>query len=239
GGFTDVTGEAGLGWTSVAYTGFGTAAIDLDLDGDLDLFVANGRVYLTPPLPNTSLPAPWNRLAEPNLLYLNDGNARFTLAGREGAPLCDQVEITRGVAVGDIDNDGDVDIVVSNVRSRSRIYRNDAPRRGKWLGVRARDPRLKRDALGARVTVTSAGRRVSRTITSGYSYLSSSDPRAHFGLGAMDKIDQVDVKWPDGLHERFRGLQLNRYVELIRGTAEKIDYEPAQTPQTPSLAEKP
>jgi hypothetical protein len=237
GGFIDVTGEAGLGFTSAAYTGFGTAAFDLELDGDLDLFVVNGRVYQNVPLPNATLPAPWNGLAEPNLLYLNKRNARFELAGEGATSLCGPVEITRGLATGDIDNDGDIDLLIGNIRSSPRLYRNDAPREGRWLIARAIDPRLRRDAIGARVAVTSGKRRFTRTISSGFSYVSSSDPRAHFGLGAIDKVDSLDVQWPDGLRERFHGRRVNRHVELVRGTGEKVDYEPTQTESVAASAD--
>ena len=232
-GFVDVTGQCGLAVSSIPYTGFGTAAFDVDLDGYLDIFVVNGRVQEQGVLAGSLLQAPFDRLAEPNLFYVNDGIGHFTLIEEPAASICQPIEISRGLAVGDIDADGDVDLVVSNIHSASRLYRNDAPRNGAWLMVRAVDPRLNRDAIGARVTVTCGDRRFARTISRGFSYLSSSDVRAHFGLGPARGIDAIDVRWPDGLTERFGGVPLNSAIVLSRGTGEKADPKPSPTEAKP------
>lgn len=221
-GFNDDTGTSGLGAASMAYTGFGTAAFDVELDGDLDLFIVNGRVRRGDLLPNTAVLPPWNIYAEPNLFYLNDGTGRFRSAGPAAASLCEPIEVTRGLAVGDVDSDGDVDLLVSNLQGRARLYRNDAPRQGHWLRVRAVDPRLKRDAIGARVSVWTGDRCVVRTIRRGFSYLSSSDPRAHFGLGNANRVDRILVRWPDGLEERFGAMPTDQAIELLRGTGEAL-----------------
>ena len=216
-GFRDASGESGLGPSSLAFTGFGTAALDVELDGDLDLVVANGRVVRGTAERRTSVPAPLDVYAEPNLFFVNDGSARFTLIERPVASLCATVEITRGLATGDIDRDGDLDILVSNIQGRARLYRNDAPRAGHWLGVRAVDPRLRRDALGARVTIHHGGARQVRTIGGGFSYLSSSAPEAHFGVGESEVVDRIRVRWPDGLTEDFDATPVDRSVTLVRG----------------------
>src|SRR5439155_18722224 len=136
--------------------------------------------------------------AEHNLFYLNDGHGHFTQAGPELASFCDPMEVSHGLAIADVDNDGDIDMLISNTNGVARLYRNDVPRspNAHWLMVRAVDPRLHRDALGARVTVTCGLRRFVRTIGGGGSYLSSSDFRAHFGLGAANAIDRSDVRRP-------------------------------------------
>jgi len=220
-GFEDATGPSGLGSPSLPFTGFGTVAADLDLDGDLDVVVVNGRVVRGEPWPPAPDP-PWDRFAEPNLLYVNDGRGVFEPAGELAPALCAAAEISRGLAAGDLDDDGDVDLVVANVAGAPRLLANQAPRRGRWLAVRAVDPRLGRDALGARITVVAGGRRWSRTIHGGGSYLSSGDTRAHFGLGDATSIDAVTVRWPDGMLERFEVACADCAVVLHRGQGSEL-----------------
>jgi len=215
-GFRDATGSSGTGPSSVPLTGFGVVALDAELDGDLDLLVVNGRVNRADSRRGT-LAAPWDELVEPKLLYLNDGQAHFTLATQVAGEVGSALEISRGLALGDLDDDGDLDFVVSNTASRARVCLNQAPRAGHWLRVRAFDPRLKRDALGALVTVSAGGRRFVRCCESSSGYLSSSDPRAHFGLGKVERVDAIEVQWPDGACESFACAGLDRTLELRRG----------------------
>ena len=220
-GFEDATAATGVGAPSLPWTGFGTAAFDAELDGDLDLVVVNGRVSRADPPAGVKIKPPWDEYAEPNLFQVSDGAGRFTLACEMAREFCEPLEITRGLAVGDIDSDGDIDLVISNIQGPARMYRNDAPQKGHWLIVRAVDPRLKREAIGAQVTVTCAGRKWVGTVQAGSSYLSHSDTRLHFGLGDCAAVDQIEVRWPDGLAERFDGTPADRVMEINRGTGTK------------------
>jgi enediyne biosynthesis protein E4 len=222
-GWEDVTTAAGLALSSMPHTGFGVVAIDTLLRGALDIIVANGRVSHDEPIAGVELSPPWDEFAEPNLYYLNQGSVppsgigRFSSINGPVSAITGKIEISRGLALGDLDGDGRLDIVVANLQGPPRVYRNVAPRQGRWLMIEAVDPQLNRHAYGARVYVSADGSTQMRTVNPGYSYLSSCDPRVHFGLGNAVRIDWIDVHWPDGLRERFVDLEPDRIVRLIRG----------------------
>ncbi len=216
--FVDATDASGLGMSSYPMTGFGTGLLDIDHDGALDLAVVNGAVMRrSRPASGAEVSEHWKWYAEPNLLYLNDGSGRFADVSSEAGSLCARREVSRGLAFGDIDGDGDLDMLVTNTGGVARLYRNDVAKRGHWLTVRAVDPALNRDALGAVVTVTAGGRTLTRTIIAASSYASSCQPIAHFGLGDVTGVDRITVRWPDGSEERFDGVPFDRHIELHRG----------------------
>jgi hypothetical protein len=218
GRFADGTAASGLGGPSLDFTGFATAFADLDLDGDLDLLAINGRILRRVPHPRAKLSPHWTPYGEPNQLFLNDGRGRFAEAAEACGAFCAQAEVGRGLALGDLDDDGDLDALVSNGDGTFQLFRNDAPRQGHYLIVRALDSAHHRDAYGARVEVAAAGRTFVREITATQGYLSSSDPRAHFGLGAVASVEAIRVHWPDGLSETFGGGAVDVVRTLQRGT---------------------
>ena len=216
GAFLDQSAAAGLVGAERS-TGFGTVLADFDLDGDLDLAWVNGRVFSGPPAPAGAVPPFWLRYAQPNSLAENDGTGRFRSVAATNGAFCGRPNVARPLCAGDIDNDGDVDLVAGTTAGRVLLLENVAPRHGHWLTVRAIDPALQRDAIGAVVTVTAGGKTWQRHLQPGSSYLSSHDPRAHFGIGETETIDTLEVLWPDGTRERFPGGSVDRGIVVRRG----------------------
>lgn len=225
-GFVDSTGKFGVGAASIPFTGFGTVAVDFDHDLDLDIAVANGSVLRGKRRNNVELADPWALYAEPNLLFINEGQGRFYEASELASEFCELPEISRGLAAGDLDGDGDMDLLLGNIEGPARLFENviatKDPKhpRGHWLQVRCLHPEWKRDAIGARVIVRCGDVRTLRTIGGGSSFLSSQPSVAHFGLGRAERVDEIIVHWPDGLVERFAGMDADRRVELVCGTGE-------------------
>jgi hypothetical protein len=226
--FQDRTTSLGLAAPRWRATGFGTAFGDFDQDGALDLAVANGAVRLPQKPPAAGGHPFWGRYAERNQLFANDGHGRFReLSGSD--PFCAPEAVSRGLVCADIDGDGALDLLVTRVAGPARLYKNVAPRRGHWLLVRAVDPQLGgRDAYGAEVVVEAAGRRWKRWVNPASSYLCSNDPRAHFGLGAVERVDSLRVLWPDGKEEIFAGRPSDQLVVLRKGTGQAAGGERAR-----------
>ena len=219
--FMDMTEVAGFAGRDVPFTGFGCGFIDVDNDGDVDIAVVNGRVKRGPVLEGANAGEFWNFYAEPNLLFQqtrNSGQARlpiFTDVSSRASDFTGQIEVSRGMAFGDMDRDGDVDIVVSTLDNRLRVFRNDAPpSEHNWLFVRAMAHN--RDAFGARVTLKAA-RAYTGFVLPNSSYLSSSEPSVHFGLRTTDTIQAIEVRWPDGSREEFSGAAVNQRVTVFQG----------------------
>jgi hypothetical protein len=214
--FLDATSASGLTQARRG-TGFGTVLADFDLDGDLDLALVNGRIRRGPPAEAAGLSTFWQAYAQLNDLLLNDGSGGFTDFSRAGPALCGTPNVARPLCAGDIDNDGDVDLLVGTTAGRPLLLENTAPRQGHWLMVRALERTVGRDAYGALVTVEAGGQRWRRLVQPGSSYLSSHDPRVHFGLGDASRVDAITIRWPDGRRERFPGCSVDTHVALRQG----------------------
>ncbi len=216
GHFRDATAGSGLGQPSLPATGFGTSLFDYDNDGWLDLAVVNGAVKTVEELAAAGDPYP---LHQRNLLVRNTGDGRFDdVTDRAGAAF-ELSEVSRGAAFGDVDNDGDVDVLVANNAGPARLLLNQAGSARGWIGLRLLTADPGRDALGARVEVIRPGlpplRR--RSHTDG-SYASASDPRVVIGLGDDEGVVDVRVAWPDGTVESWTSLATRRYHTLHQGS---------------------
>jgi hypothetical protein len=212
GTFRDSTSRAGLSAASRPFTRFGLGLVDLDADGRLDLFQANGRVQQQARL--------WSQdpFAEPNLLLRGAADGRLVpLATADGT--ADPIAATsRAAAFGDVDDDGGLDVLVVNRDAPAHLLMNVVPGRGRWIGFRVRE-RTGADALGATVTLRAGGRAVRRDVRAAWSYLASNDPRVHVGLGGLDGVSDVRVTWADGTVERFGDFPSRAYHELRRGAS--------------------
>jgi len=213
--FEDRTREAGLGMPGHRFTGFGTLFFDYDNDGWLDLLVANGSVQLLPELMRKADPYP---LGQPNQLFHNDGKGKFVDVSDSSGAAFQLLEISRGAAFGDIDNDGDTDVVITNNNGPARLLLNQVGNRNHWLGLRLIGKDIGRDMLGAQVEIViSKNTTLWRRARTDGSYLSSNDPRVLAGLGNSTHVETVRVHWPNGGISEWRDPPVDRYTTLRQG----------------------
>ena len=209
--FIDATTELGLATDSMPWVSWGLGLVDLDNDGWPDEFVANGHVD-----DNARLLGRMSDEAQPPLLFANLEGKRFRLATRDAGPYFQSLHVGRGAAFGDIDNDGDIDIVVSHRGGPPAILRNDTPTANRWIRLVLVGTRSNRDAIGTRVEVNVSGRTIHRQRKGGGGVESAHDPRLLIGVGSADEVDRLTIRWPAGattIREHLRTNQSYRIVE--------------------------
>ena len=222
GWFEDRSVPTGLGLPSFEFTGFGTAFFDFDNDGWLDVMTANGEVRAVPELAEANDPYP---LHQTNQLFRNLGNGRFEEIAERAGAVFQLSEVSRGAAFGDIDNDGDLDVLVVNNNGRARLLRNNVGNSNLWLGLRMLDSKGKRDMLGTRVAIyRSAGPTLWRRARSDGSYLSANDPRVLAGLGDSGEVTKVRAYWTSGRVEEWKNVPVGQYTTLREGSGIEVQY---------------
>jgi hypothetical protein len=210
--FDDITFQSGVGRLTLPFVGFGTAFLDYDNDMDLDLAIANGDV-----IDNVGLLRDQAMYEQLNLLLRNDGSGRFTDAGPESGPGFALKRPSRALAVGDIDNDGDLDILITNVGQNPDLLRNDGGNRLSSLLVRTIGRKSTRDGIGARLKLTVGGKVLRRDVKAGSSYLAQNDPRIHFGMGKSPRAERLEILWPSGIVDVVLDINANQMITVQEG----------------------
>jgi hypothetical protein len=211
--FTDVSYATQTGRASLPYVGWGCGFFDYDNDGWLDLMVVNGHVY--PQLATAKLKIAY---AQRKLFYRNNRNGAFAEIGAEAGPAMNEPSVSRGAAFGDLDNDGDVDVIINNLDGAPTILRNDGGDRNNFLALELIGGKSNRDAYGARVKVIAGDLVQIDEKRSGGSYLSQNDTRLHFGLERRAIVDAVEVRWPSGVTQKFVNLPVNSFIRIKEGS---------------------
>ena len=218
--FADATIGSGLGAPSWSHTSWGTAWLDFDNDGWLDLVIANGAVRVIEDLANTGDPFPFH---ETNQLFRNRGDGTFEDITPKAGATFERSEVSRSIAVGDLDNDGDHDLLLVNNSGPARLLINTVGQDRHWLGLRLVGRERKRDMLGARVALMRPGKPpLWRRSRSDGSFAAANDPRVLFGLGDRTAPADVRVHWPGGGVEHWSGLEIDRYTTLHQGSGRSV-----------------
>jgi hypothetical protein len=212
GTFTDATSAAGLGLYT-QYLGWGTMFLDIDNDGWPDLILVNGHVY--PEVDSQHLGSSYK---EPRILYHNNGNGTFSDISSASGVGVTTAASSRGLAAGDLWNDGKISAVISNMNAPPSLLVNQIRSKNHWVAVRTVGTKSNRDGIGARIRIRAGARILVDEIRSGSSYDSNSDMRVHFGLGSGEKLDWIEIRWPSGLLERFANLPVDQIHTLKEGS---------------------
>ena len=213
--FDDVSRTTGAGVSAVRPVTWGVGLVDFDNDGDRDIFMATGHLE-----DNASLKDDTVRYETPNILMMNLGNETFVdVSAKAGSGMAVK-RSSRGAGFDDLDNDGDIDVVILNSRREPTILRNDSPVGNHWLQVRLQGTTTNRDGVGSFVRVTAGDLVQVDEVHSGRGYQGHHGMRLHFGLGKRDHIDSVEVRWLGGKAERYTDLPIDRQVTLVQGSGQ-------------------
>lgn len=218
--FLDTTFRAGLGPATIPYVGWGTFFFDVDNDGWLDLFVVNGHVY-----PQIDTSAGSQRYRQRSQLFHNLGTGRFQEVAKDGLGV--PPAVSRGAVWGDLDNDGALDIIITNLDEPPTLLWNRVRPKLNFLTLTLTGTESNRDAVGARVRLRTGSQWQLREVHSGDSYLGSHDPRLHFGLGKAAQVDEIQIRWPSGATSVLHDVRANQFITLR---------EPAPEPAEPPVA---
>jgi hypothetical protein len=210
--FADLTFQSGVAEATLPFVGFGAAFLDYDNDTDLDLVIANGDV-----LDNVKVLRDSSSYEQLHLLLQNDGTGKFKNVGPASGPGFALKKASRGLAVGDLDNDGDLDIVIANVGQTPELLRNDGGNRSNSLLIRTLGSKSNRDGIGARLKLSIGNKIFVREVKAGSSYLSQSDLRVHFGLGEAPRADRLEIRWPSGVIDVMENIDANQILTVLEG----------------------
>jgi hypothetical protein len=210
--FDDATLRSKIGYATYHMSGFGTRFMDYDNDGARDIFMANGHV-----LDNIQRYHADTRYAEPKLMFRNTGSGIFENVSDRLGPDFRLPCVSRGAAIGDFDNDGDLDILVNNNGQPAQLLRNDGGNANHWLEILLIGTKSNRDAVGARVKITAGDLILYDQRKGGMSYQSAQDPRLHFGLGSRSKVDAIEILWPSGSETKLASLKSDQIIAIKEG----------------------
>ena len=233
GNFDEVSDSVGISVPTRRILSFGGGFFDYDNDGWLDLFIANGHVY-----PEVEQVTPEVRYKQINTLFHNDGHGKFVNVTATSGNGFDTPHAARGVGFGDFDNDGFVDLVVANNNDPPLLLHNSGGNGNHFVSFKLMGTKSNRDAMGARLKLSAGGLTQIREIAGGGSYLSQSDLRAHFGVGAATKIDKLEITWPSGAQQTFSDFPANQFYSIREGV-NTLNYQPFVKPAANKTATKP
>ncbi len=207
--FRELTASSRLASFTKPYVGWGVRFLDYDNDGDLDVMIANGHLQESISESNRSV-----QYREPPLLLANDGKGVFTNMAKEAGATFAAGYLGRGLATGDFDNDGAIDVAFINLNSRPVLLRNTPAEKRQWIGLQLLGTQSNRDAIGARVVLTQGAKKLTRWVTGGGSFLANHDRRLVFGLGNETEPADIEITWPNGVVQKVNGLTRNRYHQV-------------------------